>query len=559
MKPAAILAGSMAIPAELVDMAALKRALSVSYLPMGVQEPLTLDMLDTVGGLVLVPRQFGLNYCRTNGIEYTDQTSVGKPVKFPKAPKPRDYQVEPLLRLQEACGGFYDFIFRARTGWGKTVGSLILAQRIGTTTLVLVDQENLKDQWVRALVEQFGFAREDIGIIQGKECSYHGKAVTIAMVQTLRGKQGDDLLFQYFGLLIVDEVHVIGAPTFSTVLPRINAAYRIGVSATPKRRDGLQKVLDYHLGKVRVYIDDEHEESSVYVMQHGSVYSWFANTSPKIGRFITEVSEDGSRNLLIAQAACHLYETGRDVLVLSDRIEHLRSLMDLCFYLGVGQDEMGLYAGYHPAYGYDKDATPAKRPAGYQRNTEYTPVSLQLISKRIAKKSLESTKNAAKILFATYGMFAKGVDVPRLSGGVDATPRSQAEQVHGRVLRKVAGKKKPIWITIVDSYSYRSLYSLSSRISGYLTNNAVLFEGDLEKGWTECNATDLKARMQAEVARLKSMRIETNSAGLNTLLTQGQVMQAVKQRAKSTIAKVARRDPPRSLPMGSSRAGKSEK
>lgn len=526
----------MAIPVERINVAALQKALTISYQPMGISDPLSLELFQLAKGTLHVPRQFGLQLCREQGIEHEDHTSAGKPVKFPRVPKPRDYQIEPLLDLQEACGDYYDFIFRARTGWGKTIGSLILASRIGVSTLVLVDQENLKDQWIKALIDNFGFKREDIGIIQGKACSYAGKAVTIAMVQTLRSIPGTDPLFRAFGLLIVDEVHIIGAPTFSTVLPRIAAAYRVGISATPKRRDGLQKVLDYHLGKVRVYIDDEHEESSVYITEHDSVYSWYANSAPNIGRFINEVSDDASRNLLVASAACYLYETGRDVLVLSDRIEHLRGLMDLCYYLGVPDDEMGLYAGYSPVYGYQKDPRPARRPPGYTRKTEYTPVSLQLISKRVKKAELEHVKSTARIIFATYGMFAKGVDVPRLSGGVDATPRSQAEQVHGRVLRKLDGKKRPIWITIVDVNSYRSVYSLSSRLAGYKQNNAVLFKGSLEKGWAKCNAKEIKAESLREVSRLKSMRINQNSAGLNLLESKEQEIRRTLHRLSGTKA-----------------------
>src|SRR5512137_1787122 len=145
MRPA-ILAGSMALPAELVDIAALTRALTINYQPMGAEESSKLSMIERVGDMIHVPRQFGLDICARQKIQYEDRTSAGSSPKFPKAPKPRDYQVEPLLQLQEACGDFYDFIFRARTGWGKTIGSLILAQRIALTTLVLVDQENLKDQ-----------------------------------------------------------------------------------------------------------------------------------------------------------------------------------------------------------------------------------------------------------------------------------------------------------------------------------------------------------------------------------------------------------------------------
>jgi len=533
----------MAIPEELADVPAFRRALKVKYQPMGAsaEEALTILPMELVDGYVHVPRQFGLRWCTQRKIEYVNETSLGDAIEFPKVPSPRDYQEGPLEQLEECAGGYYDFLFRARTGWGKTVGSLIFAARLGRSTLVLVDQENLKDQWVKALVDLFGVKHEDIGIIQGKTCTYQGKAVTVAMVQTLRSKRGDDPLFRAFGLLIVDEVHVIGAPTFSSVLPKIAAAYRVGVSATPRRRDTLQKLIDYHLGRVRVYIDDEHDESRVYVLENDTVYTWYANAAPKIGRFISEVADDAQRNMLIVEAIRFLYETGRDVIVLSDRIEHLRSLMDFCYYLGIPGEDMGLIVGMAPAYSYDKDPSPLRRPYGYQRKAEYTPLSLQLISKRVKKAEVDHITDTAQVVFATYGKCAKGFDLPRLSGGIDATPRSQAEQVQGRILRAVKGKQQAIWVTIADTASYRSMFSLASRISGYAENNSILLTGagsslDSPEGWTECDATTLRADTMREVTRLKSMRIETDNDGLNTLRTQEQVTRAEIQRAKNTAA-----------------------
>lgn len=503
----------MQLPIERVNVSALKKAMTIKYMPMGADEPLKLTDYKEDGTYLVVPRQFGLEYCRREGIEYVDGSSFGCSVKFPKVPAARDYQVETLKLISNSLDSYFDFIFRARTGWGKTAGALIAAADRGVSTIILVDQENLKDQWIATLVDLFGFAKNDVGIIQGKVCTYEGKAVTIAMVQTLSQKQYTQEVYDYFGMVIVDEVHIIGAPTFSTVLFNFPAMYRFGVSATPKRRDGLQKVLEHHLGRVRVYVDDKHDKSSVYIAEHDSVYSWYANTSPKIGRFITEVSDDGARNLLVAEAVIHLYDTGRDVLVLSDRIEQLQHLKSLCYYSGISETEMGLYAGYTPTYMYAKDPTPLRRPEGYVRGLQYTPISLQLVSKRNNKRSLEHVKENAKIIFSTYGMFSKGVDEPRLSGGVDATPRSQAEQVHGRILRVEDNKPMPIWITIADTSSYRSLHSLHGRIAGYIKNNAELHTWAPNEDSILCHENTLKAEMLAAIHRLKSMQIQACADG----------------------------------------------
>ncbi len=524
MRPA-ILAGAMAIPREHVDVATLTRTLTATYRPMGAEESIPVPGFDLDDDYLYAPRQFGLDYCRRRGIPFEDHTSAGFPVLFPQVPAPRDYQGSILALMVEAFDSFYDYVFRAHTGWGKTIGSLIVASRLGVTTVVIVDQDNLKEQWLKALRERFGMTIDNghVGIVQGDRCDYDGKSVVICMVQTLVSRQFEPEFYDYFGTAILDEVHTCGAPTFSQVLRMFPAAFRFGVSATPTRKDGLQKLLEYNLGRIRVAADKEHNESAVYVLEHPTVYSWYANISPKVGRWITEVSEDGSRNLLIAETALALYETGRDVLVLADRIEQLKHLKSLLYYLGVDDSEMGLYAGYDPLFAYAKEAKPKRRPFGLTKHSadgqvHYSPLSLQSIAKRIPKKRLEEIRSNARILFATYGMCAKGFDEPRLKAGIDATPRSEVEQIHGRILREVPGLKMPIWATIYDCNNPRAAYSFMKRIGGYLKSNGRIYRW-LDNGeLIECPETELIDEAKARHKELKECEIRTRPDGRNELV-----------------------------------------
>ena len=398
MRPARM-TGAMAIPLEHVhDLHSMTKALTAKHQPMGAEDATLVEAFRFADDCILVPRQFGLDYCQRNHILFEDHTSAGFAIECPRTPIPRDYQQQPLTEIVDAFEAYYDFIFRAHTGWGKTVGGLYVAAQIASTTLVIVDQDNLKDQWLKALADHFGMTIDNghVGIVQGTTCDYQGKSVVIAMVQTLSQKQFEPEFYAYFGLVLFDEVHTVGAPTFSVVLLDFAAARRLGMSATPKRKDSLQKLLDYSLGKVRVAADKEHDESAVYFRDHPTIYSWYANISPKVGRVVNEVTEDASRNLLLAESALDLYETGRDGLILSDRIEQLKHLISLLYYLGADPDQLGLYAGYNPTYRYAKDPAPARKPNylvahAESGQAEYTPVSLQLIAKRIPKKQLAST------------------------------------------------------------------------------------------------------------------------------------------------------------------------
>ncbi len=537
----------MAIPLESIhDLQGMKKTLTASYTPMG-EEPVEVLCYKVDKEYLYTPRQFGLAYCKRNGIAHEDHTSEGHPAKFNKVATPRAYQVDTVAALVSATQTYYDFLFRAHTGWGKTIGCLIMAARVGVTTLVVVDQENLKEQWLKALDEHFGMTVENggVGIIQGKVCDYK-HPVTIAMVQTLSRKTYPDEVYDYFGMLITDEVHAIGSPTFSRILMQFHATYRVGPSATPKRKDGLQKMLDYNLGPVRVAADKEHDESSVYFINHPTIYSFYANVSPKIGRILTEASEDGARNLLIAENTMLLWETGRDVLVLSDRIEQLQSLIALLYYMGVDEDETGLYADMEPHWRWAKNPTPARRPQGWVKNEdtgmlEYTPISLQLISKKIPKARLDYVKANARMFHATYGKCAKGFDEPRLRAGIDATPRGAAEQIHGRILREVNASKMAIWVTIVDDNNYRFVRGFGTRVGDYVKSNARIYKWCSDGELKECRAGDLKRQAKARVALLQSMEIRPTSNGTNTLVTPGSVKTRKKQAAKDTVEAIRSR------------------
>lgn len=538
----------MAIPREHVDVPTVTKALTAKHTPMGSDEVTLVYGYTLDEDYIHVPREFGLSYCARNGILYEDHTSAGFAVDFPKTGTPRDYQVGPLEEIVDSFDSYYDIIFRAHTGWGKTFGGLWVAQQFQTTTIILVDQTNLMNQWLEALEQHCGMtiANGHVGIVQEDRWDYHGKSFMIAMVQTLSRKIYPKEFYDYFGFVIFDEVHTCGAPTFSVVLLDFPAMNRLGVSATPKRKDSLQKLLDYSLGKIRVSADKEHAESAVYIRDHATIYSWYGNISPKVGRIVNEVAEDGSRNLLIAESALALYETGRDGLLLSDRIEQLKDMQSLLYYLGAaGENDTGLYAGYDPILRYQKNPKPARKPNYLVAHADdgkeyYTPISLQSVAKRIPKKTLAARKESAGMLHATYGMCAKGFDEKRLRFGADLTPRSEVEQIHGRILRDDT-REMAIWLTIRDTNSYRLMYSFTKRIDGYLKSNGQLYEWAEDGELIECSTDEVLREARARHEHLKECRIETRPDGRNMLLTPSNVKASAKQHVLDTVNQIRSR------------------
>jgi hypothetical protein len=516
MKP--ILSGeAVYLPVGSAEAKEAMRTLKVRVYSPGEEDPRTVHAWVRRDGYVAIPRQYGMAYV---GLDHDTSLPSYYEIGHHRLPDLWDYQTPWVDDLVDKALLLGDVVAMAATGKGKTVMSLYAACRLGLTTLIVVDQEFLRDQWIDTLKTLYSVHEDDIGLIQGPVCDVEGKSFVIGMIQTLYNRPRDLFLESYFGTVIYDECHTVGAPQFSKVLFMFNAAHRIAVSATPKRGDALDKILQWHLGPVRVVLEDKHDPSKVRYLESDGIYSWYANISPKVGRFVNEIVEDGKRNALLADAILWLYESGRDVLAVSDRIEHLENLMAYCAYMGIPEEDMGVVSGYYHVWGYAKDPNPKRKPEHWEKGTEYTPVSLQLIRKRTPRNTLAEIKATRKVIFATYGMFTKGVDVPRLSGGIDCTPRSKARQVHGRILRKKEGKLTPIWVTVRDVNSFRSQYMFGQRISEYTKSNAEVYKWVLGKGVKRVDPAEIRADALRQAESLKQRKISVGRDGSNIMQTQ---------------------------------------
>lgn len=507
------------------DIAAIKKGCTIRYRLYGETETHTLRAYKVTKNYIVVPRSWGLTFLpKVKGLlDYEDRTATGfsafediAPVQLREGQKP---WIDSMVACRESK---YDFIGQAATGKGKTVMATEVARRAQATTLVIVDQGNLVNQWkVDTWSNVFHIPEEDIGHIQGDVCDWEGKTIVIAMLQTLIARESTlpKEMFSYFGTVILDEVHTIAAPVYHKVLCMLPATTRFGVTATMKKGP-LKKLLDLHLGAgAAVTMQERHKESVVRYIESRGVYSWYANISPKDGRYISEIIVDAKRNVLIAQAVLWLYDSGRDVLVIGARIEHLEWLISLCRLLGVPREAMGQYTGYRNVWKWAKDKTPASRPKHLHKDAAYTPVKLQLVKKKNKRDDLDVIKDTSPILFATYGMFAKGANVPRLCGGIDVTPRRTAEQVHGRILRtKVEGKLTPIWVTIRDVCSFRAEFQFSNRLREYAKSNAEVYQWRIGKGVKHKKISEVRRQAEARAELLKQARIEINAEGNSTLL-----------------------------------------
>ncbi len=417
--------------------------------------------------LLGMPRAYAME--RFSWLKVDDQRTLGEEaqrcLKLPSPDHPAVLnpveQQQFMIAMRDATHVQKHFIAYAPTGSGKTVVALWNAAQFRRKTLIMVHLERLMDQWIEEIQDKLGVPRSRIGIAQGPKCEFEGKDFVVGMMKSLSmaGRRYPAEFYRSFGMVITDEVHRVGAPLLSHCAPLFPAMYRIGLSATPKRKDGGDRVFLWNIGPVVVHSEATALPCTVFAKTyHAQVPLWGSTMEARIKC----LSLDPVRNQMIAQIIFRMHRAGRQVLIIGANIAQLQKLQDICAgQFRVPREAMGQYTGERHLM----------RPVRLQNGT---------ISERVYKKVKVTRAEYARIkkdcplIFATYGVFSEGIDVPRLDAGIDVTPRADAEQVVGRIRRPVPGKPTPVWVTIYDSRCKISKNLYTSRTRDYLATGCQM-------------------------------------------------------------------------------------
>lgn len=244
-------------------------------------------------------------------------------------------------------------ILSAPTGFGKTVIAASLIAQRDTPTLVIVPKTALVAQWAERLEEFLVIEHPSgpaltpsgrpsrrkqhvIGQIGGGKNRVTG-IVDIATFQSLTSKdsasrepRAKDLVKNY-GLVICDECHHAAAPQLELVLKAVRAKYVYGLSATPRRADGLDRALFMLCGPIRCRIDprDQAKQQGFRrILKPRFTGIRLADYKPgqTFNQVLDELCEHEARNRLITGDVVEAVQDGRRALVLTKRKEHARRL-----------------------------------------------------------------------------------------------------------------------------------------------------------------------------------------------------------------------------------------
>jgi superfamily II DNA or RNA helicase len=138
----------------------------------------------------------------------------------------------------------------------------------------------------------------------------------------------DDLaeLVGGYGQVIVDECHHVSAVSFERVVAAAKARYVVGLTATPKRRDGHHPIVEMQLGPVRFAVDAK-SQANRRPFEHRLFARETAFRPPTPDATIQELyallARDETRNRVIVNDVIAAIESGRSPILLTERTDHL--------------------------------------------------------------------------------------------------------------------------------------------------------------------------------------------------------------------------------------------
>lgn len=354
-----------------------------------------------------------------------------KPTYYKSRASLYPYQEKAITEALRAKNG----ILVMPCGSGKTQCGLEIIARLRGTALWLTHTQDLLNQSMnraKGILE----VNTRFGTITGGKVDI-SDSITFATVQTM-AKLDLDKYKDSFDVIIVDECQrCAGSPTkitqFYKVISSLSARYKFGLTATPKRSDGLEKGMFALLGGIihevtKADVKDNtcpievHKCRTGYMPDYDKVLS--GDGTIDYNALIDDMTHDYYRFTEVSKVI-----NGLDgaTLVLANRVEYLTWLKE----------------------SYNKNAVCLSTLGTSKREKELRNDALRKLN-----------EGEIDCIFATYQLAKEGLDVPNLRYLVLATPEKDETtiiQSVGRVGRKAEGKTIGTVIDMIDDFQmYKS-------------------------------------------------------------------------------------------------------
>ncbi len=222
----------------------------------------------------------------------------------------------------------------ATTGFGKTVIGANIISMLKTNTLVIVNRNNLLDQWKERLAYFLDINKKEIGQVGSGKENLNGR-LDVASFQSLFKKDNIEEIVKNYGLVMVDECHHVAAFSFEKVLKAIRSKYVYGLTATPTRKDGWHKIIYMQCGDIRVRVSNkelkQNKEMEHTVIVKKTNYKYIPTEEKdkiQVSEILNDMCHNVFRNSMIIEDINKCVTEGRVPIVLTERVEHLKILKE---------------------------------------------------------------------------------------------------------------------------------------------------------------------------------------------------------------------------------------
>jgi superfamily II DNA or RNA helicase len=391
-------------------------------LPRGVLDQ-SLAVLETAGAVVVVQ----------------DAREAGTRVPWKFQGELREDQEKAVRKMLADDSG----VLCAPPGAGKTVMGCALIARARTSALVLVHRAVLVEQWRETAMQFLGLKRKEIGLWRGSSSRLTGR-FDIAMLPSLIRVENLAAALAGYGVVIVDECHHVPAASFEMVLKACPSRRIYGLTATPKRKDRLEKLLFAQCGPIRHTLVDAPTDvvRTVKVRSTTVAVSPDAAPQPPIHLVWEALVQDESRIKAIIADLLSCAASGRSPLVLADRKVYLDRLQ--------------------AAFIAQSTGVTCHRLDGQ--------IGMKARNEVIRQIGEHYSEQKPFVLFATASLIGEGFDLPRLDTLVLAMPLSfkgRLVQYAGRLHRRHEAKRSAMIFDYLDDNHAITQAMFRRRLAGY--------------------------------------------------------------------------------------------
>ena len=340
-------------------------------------------------------------------------------------------------------------VFVATTAFGKTVLATALISEIKKNTLILVNNTNLIEQWKEKLNQflevNYEYHKDKFGVYFGQKKKLTHK-VDIASIHSLDDSKESNEILSNYGVIIIDEVHHLAARTYERVLRNTKTKYIYGLTATPKRCDGNEKIIFKVIGDI-IY---EHQGVD-YEMNKLLIPSFTLfrlNREDKLLSYAEQcnrLANDEKRNDLIITDIKNCLSQRRNIIVLSDRVEHVKFL-----------------------YGKIKE---------FYEDSYIINGQMKISEKRNVMEKINNINENGYVIFATGKYIGEGLDLPSLNTLFITMPfkwEGMLAQYVGRLHRYTGNKKEVTVYDYVDIKTPMFAKMFNKRLRAYKKHNYVV-------------------------------------------------------------------------------------